>query len=118
MSQNYKFDADKSTQAGLRLWVAFILGFWLVGFRAEVCILLGAIGGLATWRLINYWTAEKVELKDKPKDETPPPSAPPPISPLGRVLRKPAERFRRLGSRPKLPPGLPKLPERKPPKRI
>lgn len=114
MAKNYKFDPDKGIQAGLRLWVAFILGFWLVGFRAEICILLGAIGGLATSQLINYWTAEKVELKEPPKDEAAPPSDKPPISPLGRVFRKPAERFRRLGSR----PGLPKLPERKPPKRI
>lgn len=100
--------------AGLRVWVALILAFWLAGFRAEICIFLGAIGGVATWRLVTYWKAEAIDLKDTPIDESnPPPGTPPQISPLGRVFRTP-ERFRKLGPA----KGLPRLPARKPPRRI
>jgi hypothetical protein len=108
----YNFKVKGATEAGLRIWIAFILGFWLVGIRAELCIFLGAIGGLATWQLVRYWRAVKL---DKPI----PPSAPeaaeiPLIAPLGQVFRKPAERFRKLGAGRRLP----KLPARKPPRRL
>lgn len=106
----YNFKVKGATEAGLRIWIAFILGFWLAGLPAELCIFLGAIGGLATWQLVRYWKAVKV---DKP----PPSSAAaeiPLIAPLSQVFRKPAERFRKLGAGRRLP----KLPARKPPRRL
>ncbi len=110
----YKFDSDAGIMAGLRIWIAFILGFWLAGFRAELCIFLGAIGGIATWRLVTYWKAEAIDLKDTPIDESnPPPGTPPQITPFGRVLRTP-ESLRKLGSG----KSWPRWPARKPPKRI
>ncbi len=110
----YKFKDSDGKEAGLRVWIGFILGFWLAGVRAELCIFLGAIGGLATWYLISAWRAEK---GDAPPAKSPAPS---PISPLGQVFRQPAERFRKFGLAQRLPkiPGLPRWPARKPRKRL
>jgi hypothetical protein len=109
----YKFNSNAAVEAGLRLWIAFILGFWFAGLRAELCIFLGAIGGLATWQLVSFWQAEKV---DKPSASPQPSPAPevPLIGPLGQVFLKPAERFRNLGAGRRLP----RLPKRKPPRRL
>ena len=115
----YKFKQEEAQEAGLRLWIAFILGFWLAGLRAELCIFLGAVGGLATWHLVGNWLAEKVE--SPPARETEPP-APSKSSPLEQVFRTPAERFRQFDLSKRLPklPTLPKLPsrQRKPRKRL
>lgn len=103
----YKFNDKNANEAGLRLWIAFILGLWLVGIRAELCVLLGALGGLATWQIVRFWKAEKVDPKPaSPAAAKPADSA---LAPLGEVFRKPAERFRNIGKR-----RLPKLPSRKP----
>lgn len=115
----YKRNNRAGQDAGLRIWIALILGFWLAGVRAELCIFLGAIGGLATWYLVGAWQAEKTD----PKPAAPPqPAASPALSPLEQVFRKPAERFRKFGLSERLPklPTLPKLParERKPRKRL
>ncbi|MFM7427587.1 MAG: hypothetical protein ACKO7W_21750 [Elainella sp.] len=111
----YKFNQKAGQDAGLRLWIAFTVGFWLAGLRAEICVLLGAVGGLATYFLVSAWQAEKVD---------PPPAKPAAPKetlgipgPLGQVFRKPAERFRKTGLLEKLPklpklPELPKLPRR------
>lgn len=109
----YKFKSDSGVESGLKIWIAFILGFWLVGFRAELCIFLGAIGGLAIWALVGSWKAEKVD-PPKPPEPVQTPEPKPSIGPLGRVLLSPAERFRKLGAGRRLP----RLPERKPPKRL
>jgi len=115
----YKFKQEEAQEAGLRLWIVFIIGFWLAGLRAELCIFLGAIGGIATWQLVGNWQAEKSDPKPA---EAPKPPAPPVLSPLGQVFRKPAERFRQFGLSERLPklPSLPKLPgrARKPRKRL
>lgn len=109
----YNFNVKGATEAGLRIWVVFILVFWLAGLEAELCILLGAIGGLAIWQLVRYWKAEKVD-KPTPPSGSSPASEIPLIAPLGQVFRKPAERFRKLGAGRRLP----RFPERKPPKRL
>lgn len=103
----YKFNTKNATEAGLRVWIAFILGFWLVGFRAELCVLLGALGGIATRQIVCFWKAEKVDLKPAPPEAAKPTDSA--LAPLGEVFRKPAERFRNIGKR-----RLPKLPARKP----
>lgn len=103
----YKFNTKEATGSGLRIWIAFILGFWLVGIRAELCVLLGAIGGLAVRQILSFWKAEKVDAQPLPSptaDQTPL------GTPLEDVFRKPAERFRNI----KLWEKLPKLPVRKP----
>jgi hypothetical protein len=100
----YKFKTKEGQEAGLRVWVAFILGFWVAGVRAELCIFLGAVAGLATSYLVSAWGAEKVDPKPAPPPKPPAPTA---LSPLEQVFRKPAERFRKFGLRERLP----KLPE-------
>jgi hypothetical protein len=108
----YKFNQKAGQEAGLRLWIAFTVGFWLAGVRAEVCVLLGAIGGGATWFLVSAWQAEKLDAP--PAKPAAPKEALTIPGPLGQVFRKPAERFRKIGLWQKLPklPGLPKLPRR------
>ncbi len=114
----YKFNQKAGQEAGLRIWIAFTVGFWLAGVRAEVCVLLGALGGAATGFLVSAWQAEKVD--PPPAQPTAPKEALGISGSLGEVFRKPAERFRKIGVIQKLPklPELPKLPRREPrPKR-
>lgn len=116
----YQPNSNDGINAGLRIWIAFMIALWLVGIRAEVCIFLGAIGGLATAWLVSYWKAEKVDVKPTPAPETAKPSESARRVPFENVLRRPAERFklgerfRKLGSSRRAP----KLPKRKPTKRL
>ena len=114
----YNFNSKAGQGAGLRVWIMFILGFWLAGVQAELCIFLGAIAGLATWYLVSAWQAEKAA----PKPAAPPKPPAPALTQLEQVFRKPAERFRKFGLRERLPklPELPKMPvrERKPRNRL
>ena len=107
----YDFDqVEGAVEAGLRVWVTFILIFWIAGMRAELCIFLGAIAGVATWQLVRYWKVEKVDLPPKAEKQT---SEAPLIGSLGQVLRRPAERFwTGAGSK------FPKLSSRKPRRRL
>jgi hypothetical protein len=116
----YKFNDKTGRETGLRVWIAFIIGFWLAGFRAELCILLGAIGGGAAYFLTGRWQSEKDYL---PTEPTAKPKLPAPALPLGDVFRKPAEGIRKIGVVQKLPriPEMPKLPrirEKKPRRRL
>ena len=65
----YKFASDDGFRAGLAVWLMFIPLFLLAGFRAELCVFLGAIGGLAVWNIVGYLKAEEVKADAKP--ETP-----------------------------------------------
>jgi hypothetical protein len=118
----YKFKTNEGTNAGLRLWIAFMIGLWLVGIRpAGLCIVLGAIGGFAVGWLVSRWGAEQVAAKPSPPPEATP-SQPASSGQLRRIF-SPAEqlrlgeRWRNLGLfRPRL--RLPRRPERKPPKQL
>jgi hypothetical protein len=113
----YKFNDKSGRETGLRVWIAFILGFWLAGLRAELCILLGAIGGGAAYLLRGQWQSEKDYMPAAPKPRPKLPAAP--SFPIGEVFRKPAEGIRKIGFIQKLPrfPELPKLPKRERKKR-
>ncbi|MBW4661981.1 MAG: hypothetical protein KME15_25250 [Drouetiella hepatica Uher 2000/2452] len=65
----YKFASDDGFRAGLTAWLIFILLFLLAGFQAELCILLGAMAGLAVWNIVGYLKAEEVKADAEP--ETP-----------------------------------------------
>jgi hypothetical protein len=89
----YKLDSDNGINAGLRLWIVFMVSCWLVGIRpAVLCILLGAIGGLATGYIVAYWGADKVDIKPTPPPETVPDQSAEPSSDL-------FTRPRRIGAR-------------------
>lgn len=83
----YRFPSDDGVQFGLRVWIVFILLFWLLRFRAELAILLGAIGGVFAGILMTYWRAQK--LPDAP------PPAERPDHPIFRVSRHITERLGR-----------------------
>lgn len=89
----YSFPSDEGVQFGLRVWIVFILVFWLLRFPAELAILLGAIGGVFAGILRTYWKAQKLP------DTLPPPSEQP-DHPLFRVPIRIAERLRRSQSAP------------------
>jgi|GEM_PF-5087739 hypothetical protein len=84
----YRFPTDDGVQFGLRVWIVFILLFWLLRYRAELAILLGAVAGAMAGILMTYWRAQKLP-------NTPPPPAERPDHPLFRVPGRIAERFRR-----------------------
>ncbi|MBD1851886.1 hypothetical protein [Leptolyngbya sp. FACHB-711] len=83
----YRFPTDVGIQFALRVWIVFILVFWLVRFRAELAILLGALAGVMAGILMTYWKAQK--LPDAP------PPAERPDHPLFRVSDRIAKRLRR-----------------------
>lgn len=83
----YRFPTDDGIQFGLRVWIILILLFWLLRFRAELAILLGALGAVMAGILMTYWRAQKL------------PNAPPPEQrpdhPIFRVSSRITERLRR-----------------------
>jgi hypothetical protein len=61
----YKFASNEGFRAGLATWAYFVLIFYLLsGLRAELCVVLGAVAGLAVWNIVGYLKAEK--LPDEP----------------------------------------------------
>ncbi|HEY9642689.1 MAG TPA: hypothetical protein V6C57_19535 [Coleofasciculaceae cyanobacterium] len=71
----YKFESDEGLRKGLATWAYFILFFFFVGLRADLCILLGAIAGLAVWNIVGYLQAEELPAPDPAKaEEEPQPS--------------------------------------------
>jgi hypothetical protein len=115
-SEMYDSDRDLAVEAGLRLWIVFIIAFFLMGLRAELCIFLGAIGGLATWQLVLSWNTDKVNLKPPPKDAPPGETEPSSSPALIRRVFQPLRSLPGLGERRKSPSS--KLRGRKPPSRL
>jgi hypothetical protein len=70
----YKFASDEGFRSGLMAWVFFLLLFLLAGFRAELCILFGAMAGLAVWNIIGYVQAEEVTADPEAEATEPQPS--------------------------------------------
>jgi hypothetical protein len=102
----YRFPSDIGFQAGLRVWIVFILLFWLLRFRAELAILLGAVAGLAVGYIVTYWNAQKLPDTPSKPVETP-------DNPLFRqVTSRLTQQFRRS------PVKKPSFMKRKPPKRL
>jgi hypothetical protein len=101
----YKYDSEKGFSAALRMWLLSLIVLALLGVRAELSILFGAIAGAAVWLIVSYWKFLPI-----PKDS----QDPKPVEPSPSV-------FTRL----RLPPALSteevKIPNpfaRKPRKRI
>ncbi|HEY9625878.1 MAG TPA: hypothetical protein V6C84_01120 [Coleofasciculaceae cyanobacterium] len=70
----YKFASDEGFRSGLATWLIFILLFVLAGLRAELCVLLGAMAGLAVWNIVAYLKAEEVKADPEPEVAEPQPS--------------------------------------------
>lgn len=60
----YNIKFNDGVYAALKLWVVFIVAFAVLGFRAEVSILFGAIAAAAWGSIVAYWNAQK--LPDAP----------------------------------------------------
>lgn len=59
----------EGVDVGLKLWLLFLAAFGLLGYPAELCIILGAIGGLAGG-FIAAWK-QAAEPSKKAEEETP-----------------------------------------------
>ena len=103
----YRFPNNEGIQAGVRIWIAFLLIFWFLRLRAELCILLGAIAGVAAGYLVSYWNAQK--LPNSPVAKPPEPSNNA-LRQVGNIVG----RFRQPGEG----QGLPTLRQKKPRKRL
>jgi hypothetical protein len=97
--------ANDGFEEGLRYWLVFLLGFFLLGYPVPLSIFLGGLAGLAGGLIAAYW--KQLSLSK-------PPEAPPNQQThlLGRVTQRFGQRFGqwrkqrqelRDSSRPKLP---------------
>jgi hypothetical protein len=57
---------NEGFEAGLRYWLVFLLGFFLLGYSAQYSIFLGGLAGLAGGILAAYW--KQKELPPPPSD--------------------------------------------------
>jgi hypothetical protein len=63
---------SKGFSVGLQIWLLFLISFYWLGYSAEMSIVLGAIGGLASGLIVDWWvskeenteTAKKLEVED------------------------------------------------------
>jgi hypothetical protein len=63
---------SKGFSTGLKIWLLFLIGLFGMGYPALLSISLGAIGGLASSLIVDWWLSkdEKTEpdKKDLPED--------------------------------------------------
>lgn len=100
-------------EVGIKIAILFIVVFFLLGLRAELCILLGAVGGLAAAQVTTF------AKQDKPIEPTPTPDEPSTVGPFGQVSRQVGTRLfgglRKTRLEERKPPGFFR---RKPPRRL
>ncbi|NJR51525.1 MAG: hypothetical protein HC780_20020 [Leptolyngbyaceae cyanobacterium CSU_1_3] len=63
---------SKGFSVGLQIWLLFLISLYWLGYPAEMSIVLGAIGGLASGLIVDWWLSkdEKTEPdKQKIPDE-------------------------------------------------
>ncbi|HEY9764362.1 MAG TPA: hypothetical protein V6D07_17680 [Trichocoleus sp.] len=72
--------ADKIIPAALRIWLAFLLLFLLLGYSIVSSIVFGAIAGFAGGMISAWWNAKGGEPTA--------PVLPEPIRRIGRTLRE------------------------------
>ncbi|AKG22605.1 hypothetical protein [Calothrix sp. 336/3] len=93
--------SNEGIDAGLKYWLFFLLGFVVLGYRAPMSILLGAIAGFGGGWIIAWWqskedtrTQVEVEVPDTLTEEA--------------STRQPAtkRRFRKINRRFRRPSGI------------
>lgn len=59
---------SKGFGAGLQIWLLFLLSFYWIGYPALFSIAIGAIGGLASGFVVDWWLSkeEKTEPERQP----------------------------------------------------
>ncbi len=59
---------SKGFSIGLQIWLLFLISLFWMGYSAEMSIVLGAIGGLASGLIVNWWLEEEnTETARKPE---------------------------------------------------
>ena len=58
---------SKGFSTGLQIWLLFLIGLFGMGYSAPLSIFLGAIGGLASGLIVDWWQSkdEKTEPDKK-----------------------------------------------------
>jgi len=58
---------SKGFSTGLKIWLLFLIGLFWIGYSAPLSIFLGAIGGLASGLIVDWWVSkdEKTEPDQK-----------------------------------------------------
>ena len=58
---------SKGFSTGLKIWLLFLIGLFGMGYSAPLSIFLGAIGGLASSLIVDWWQSkdEKTEPDKK-----------------------------------------------------
>jgi hypothetical protein len=63
---------NEGFKAGLKYWLIFLLGFYFLGYRAELSILFGGLGGVAGGFLAAWWQTKELPKSavetSEPKD--------------------------------------------------
>lgn len=58
---------SKGFSVGLQIWLLFLISLYWLGYSAEMSIALGAIGGLASGLIVDWWgKEEKTEPDTQP----------------------------------------------------
>lgn len=62
---------SKGFAVGLQIWLLFLLGLYGLGYPALFSIALGAIGGVASGVIVDWWLSkdERTEPEKKPQEE-------------------------------------------------
>ncbi|MBD1821862.1 hypothetical protein H6F51_05040 [Cyanobacteria bacterium FACHB-DQ100] len=62
---------SKGFAVGLQIWLLFLISFYGLGYPALFSILLGALGGLASGFIVDWWLTkdENIEPRKRRSDE-------------------------------------------------
>ncbi|MBW4421040.1 MAG: hypothetical protein KME13_17685 [Myxacorys californica WJT36-NPBG1] len=58
---------SKGFSAGLQIWLLFLLSLYWSGYSALLSIALGALGGLASGLIVDWWLSKDERTEPDPK---------------------------------------------------
>lgn len=56
---------SKGFSTGLKIWLLFLISLFGMGYSAPLSIFLGAIGGLASGLIVDWWVSKEIEPEPK-----------------------------------------------------
>jgi hypothetical protein len=59
---------SKGFSTGLKIWLLFLIGLFGMGYPALLSISLGAIGGLASSLIVDWWLSKDEKTEPDKKD--------------------------------------------------